>query len=166
LSRRNATRWPVWLAMIIAAALMSLPLPDALNAVRPAWATLAVIYWIMMWPGRFGVGSAWLIGLLLDVLQGSTLGQHALALTVVAYITLRFHLQIRIFPLWQLTVTVFALLFLEAFILFWIDGVAGNPPVGLSRWTQVVTGAVLWPPVMAIMDRLRERLERRDTTFA
>lgn len=166
MSRRNATRWPVWLAMIIAAALMSLPLPDALNAVRPAWATLAVIYWIMMWPGRFGVGSAWMIGLLLDVLQGSTLGQHALALTVVAYITLRFHRQIRIFPLWQLTATVLALLFLEAFILFWIDGVAGNPPVGLSRWTQVVTGAVLWPPVMAIMDRLRERLERRDTTFA
>ena len=166
MSRRNATRWPVWLAMIIAAALMSLPLPDALNAIRPAWATLAVIYWIMMWPGRFGVGSAWMIGLLLDVLQGSTLGQHALALTFVAYITLRFHLQIRIFPLWQLTVTVFALLFLEAFILFWIDGVAGNPPVGLSRWTQVVTGAELWPPVMAIMDRLRERLERRDTTFA
>jgi len=61
---------------------------------------------------------------------------------------------------------VFALLFLEAFILFWIDGVAGNPPVGLARWTQVVTGAVLWPPVMAMMDRLRERLERRDTTFA
>ena len=112
------------------------------------------------------MGSAWLIGLLLDILQGSTLGQHALALTVVAYITLRLHRQIRIFPLWQLTVTVLALLFLEAFILFWIDGVAGNPPVGLSRWTQVVTGAVLWPPVMAIMDRLRERLERRDTTFA
>lgn len=166
MSRRNVARWPVWLAMIAAAALMSLPLPDSLTAFRPAWATLAVIYWVMMWPGRFGIVSAWLIGLLLDVLQGATLGQHALALTVVAYITLRFHLQIRIFPLWQLTATVFALLSLEAFILFWIDGVAGNPPVGLARWTQVVTGAVLWPPVMAIMDRLRERLERRDTTFA
>ena len=110
MSRRNFARWPVWLAMIGAAALMSLPLPDFLSPVRPAWATLVVIYWIMMWPGRFGIGSAWLIGLLVDVLQGDTLGQHALALTVVAYITLRFHLQIRIFPLWQLTATVFALL--------------------------------------------------------
>ena len=31
---------------------------------------------------------------------------------------------------------------------------------------QVVTGAVLWPFVMAMMDRLRERLDRRDATFA
>jgi rod shape-determining protein MreD len=165
-SRRNVARWPVWLVLIGTAALMSLPLPDGLTPFRPAWATLAVIYWIMMWPGRFGIGAAWLVGLLLDVLQGSTLGQHALALTAVAYITLRFHRQIRIFPLWQLTVTVFALLFLEAFILFWIDGVAGNPPAGLARWSQVATGAVLWPLVMAMMDRLRERLERRDSSFA
>ena len=166
MSRRNAPRWPVWLVLIGAAALMSLPLPEGLTPYRPAWATLALIYWIMMWPGRFGLGSAWLLGLLLDVLQGATLGQHALALSVVGYITLRFHLQIRIFPLWQLTATVFALLGLEAFILFWIDGVAGNQPVGLARWSQVVTGAVLWPLVMAMMDRLRERLERRDARFA
>ena len=166
MSRRNVPRWPVWLTLIGAAALMTLPLPDALTAYRPAWATLVLIYWIMMWPGRFGLGTGWAIGLLLDVLQGATLGQHALALTVVAYITLRFHLQIRIFPPWQLTATVFALLGLEAFILFWIDGVAGNPPAGAARWSQVVTGAVLWPFAMAIMDRLRERLERRDARFA
>jgi len=83
----------------------------------------------------------------------------------VAYLTLRFHLQIRIFPLWQLTMTVCALMAIEAFILFWIDGVAGNPPVGFARWTQVLAGAILWPPVMAIMDRARERIEYRDPTF-
>ena len=83
----------------------------------------------------------------------------------MGYLTLRFHLQIRIFPLWQLTMTVFALLAIEAFILFWIDGVAGNPPLGLARWTQVLAGAILWPPVMAAMDRLRERVETWDPTF-
>lgn len=165
MSARNASAWPVWLVMLGAAALMSLPLPDTALMFRPAWATMAVIYWTMMWPRRFGMGVAWLVGLALDVLQGDTLGQHALALTIVAYFTLRFHLQIRIFPLWQLTATVFALLALEAFALFWIDGVAGNPPVGLARWTQVLAGAALWPIVMALMDRLRERLERRGPRF-
>lgn len=145
---------------------MSLPLPDFLTPVRPVWATMAVIYWTMMWPQRFGLGAAWLTGLALDVLQGDILGQHALSLTIVGYITLRFHLQIRIFPLWQLTATVFALLALEAFILFWVDGVAGNPPVGIGRWTQVLISGLLWPPVMAIMDRVREQLEKRDTSFS
>lgn len=166
MSRRAVRRWPVWLTLVGAAALMALPLPESMTPFRPPWATLVLIYWIMMWPGRFGLGTAWCTGLLLDVLQGATLGQHALALTVVGYITLRFHLQIRIFPLWQLTAAVFAMLALEAFILFWIDGVAGNQPAGYARWTQVVIGAVLWPLVMAMMDRLRERLERRDAKFA
>ena len=166
MSNRRNSRWPIWLVLLIATTLVSVPLPDSMTPFRPAWATLAVIYWIMMWPRMFGIGSAWIVGIILDILQGELMGQHAMALSVVAYLTLRFHLQIRFFPLWQLTATVFALLAIEAFILFWIDGVAGNPAVGLGRWTQVVAGAVLWPPVMALMDRIRERVERRDLTFS
>jgi rod shape-determining protein MreD len=162
---RRTQRWPVWLVLLAATALEVLPLPDAFTPFRPPWATLALIYWIMMWPRLFGLGSAWIIGLILDILQGSLLGQHAMALLVVGYLTIRFHLQIRIFPLWQLTATVFALLAIEAFILFWIDGIAGNPAVGYARWTQMLTGAVLWPLVMALMDRIRERIEYRDRTF-
>jgi len=156
----------VWAILLGATALISLPLPDWLTAFRPPWATMVVIYWVMMWPRSFGLISAWVVGLFLDVLQGDLLGQHAMALTVVAYLTLRFHLQIRIFPMWQLTATVLALLAIEAFILFWIDGVAGNPPVGFARWTQVFTGAILWIPVMALMDQVRVRLEYRDQSFS
>lgn len=165
MSKQDAPRWPVWAVLLVAVALTSLPLPAFMTPFRPPWAAIAIIYWIMMWPRAIGVGSAWLLGILLDVLHGDLLGQNALALGIIGYLTLRFHLQIRIFPLWQLTMTVFALLLINAFILFWIDGVAGNPPAGYARWTQVLVGGILWPPVMAIMDRIRERIENRDPTF-
>jgi rod shape-determining protein MreD len=165
LSRSKSSRWPIWVVMLTTLALVSLPLPDLLTPFRPPWVALAVIYWVMMSPREFGLGSAWLVGLMLDIFQGGLLGQNALALTVIAFLTLRFHLQIRIFPLWQLTMTVFALLTVNAFIVFWIDGIVGNPLLGIARWTQVIFGAVLWPPVMAIMDRVREQTESRDTTF-
>jgi rod shape-determining protein MreD len=165
MSGRGTSRWPIWLVMLTTLALTSLPLPDGLTPFRPPWVTLAVIYWVMMSPRKFGIGSAWLVGLLLDVLLGDLLGQNALALSVVSYLTLRFHLQIRIFPLWQLTMTVFALLAIDAFLVFWIDGIIGNPLTGIARWTQVIVGAVLWAPFMAIMDRIREQTERRSATF-
>ena len=76
------------------------------------------------------------------------------------------HLQIRIFPLWQLTMTVFALLMVDAFIVFWVDGIADFPIHGADRWTQVMAGALLWPPVMAFFDRLRQRAENRGKSFA
>jgi rod shape-determining protein MreD len=130
-----------------------------MQALRPPLVAMTTIYWCMMWPGRFGLGSAWLAGIALDVLTGSLLGQHALGLSLVAFLTVRFHLQIRIFPLWQLTTTVLALLACDAFVRFWVDGLAGVGWSGWQRWIPVIAGTVCWPPWMALMDGLRIRLE-------
>jgi rod shape-determining protein MreD len=94
------------------------------------------------------------------------LGQHALSLSLVAYLVLKLHLQMRVFPLWQLTLSVFALMFLEMFVLLWIDGVTGRAEFGPGRWGPVLAAGVVWPVLMAGMDRLRERLERRDSSFS
>ncbi len=91
---------------------------------------MVIIYWTMMWPRLCGILTAFVAGLALDLLYGSLLGQHALALSVVSYLTLRFHLQIRIFPLWQLTMTAFLLMVIDAFLVFWADGIGGYPGGG------------------------------------
>ncbi len=162
----RAPRWPVWLLVLLALAAELLPLPEVVQPLRPAWTTMVVIYWSLMWPGRFGVFSAFLVGLLVDVTHGGLLGQHALSLSLVAWIVLQLHLQMRVFPLWQLTLSVFALMLLEAFVLLWIDGATGRGGFGVGRWGPVLAAAIFWPVVMAAMDRLRERLERRDSSFA
>jgi len=153
--------WPVLIAFLTAVAIEIVPLPDWLQPFRPPLPAMVLIYWVMMWPERFGLGFAFCLGLCLDILHGQLLGQNALVLTADAYLTLRFHLQIRIFPLWQLTMTVFALLTFSAFLSFLIEGLAGLEPTGLSRWTRVLSGAILWAPVMGVMDRLRMTVEFR-----
>ncbi len=140
ISRTRMSPVTLWLTLLGALALTAVPLPDLLEAWRPPFVTMTIIYWTMMWPRICGTLTAFIAGLLLDVLCGSLLGQHALALTVVAYLTVRFHLQIRIFPLWQLTATVFVLLVIDAFFVFWADGIAGYPTGGVARWTQVIAG--------------------------
>jgi rod shape-determining protein MreD len=152
--------------MLLALAAELLPLPEVAQPLRPAWTTMAVIYWCLMWPGRFGVFSAFIVGLLVDVAYGTLLGQHALSLCLMAYLVLKLHLQMRVFPLWQLTLSVFALMFLEMFVLLWIDGATGRAEFGPGRWGPVLAAGVFWPVLMAGMDRLRERLERRDSSFA
>jgi rod shape-determining protein MreD len=91
--------------------------------------------------------------------------ENALVLAVVTYITLRFHLQIRIFPLWQLTMTVFALLTIGALLQFLIEGIAGLPMTGFARWSRVLSGTLFWPLVLGVMDRLRMQVEYRESTF-
>ncbi len=162
---RQVRVWPVLVTFVAAIALEIMPLPGLLQPVRPPLPEMVLIYWVMMWPDRFSVGTAFTIGLCLDVLHGQLLGQNALALSVVAYLTLRFHLQIRIFPLWQLTMTVFVLLTIGAFMQVLIEGIAGLSMIGLARWTRVITGTLIWPLLMGVMDRLRMQIAYRESTF-
>ena len=162
---RRVRIWPVVVAFIAAIALEVVPLPDFLQPVRPPLPAMVLIYWAMMWPERFGLIAAFTLGICLDILHGQLLGQNALALCVVAYLTLRFHLQIRIFPLWQLTITIFALLTVGAFLELMIEGIAGLPSAGLDRWSRVLSGTLFWPLLLGVMDRLRMQVEHRESKF-
>jgi rod shape-determining protein MreD len=115
----------------------------------------------MSTPRSYNVGSAWIIGILLDVAQGTLLGQHALALCVIVYITVKFHLLMRVFPLSQLTATVFALLALYQFLLFWINGVAGVTASAIDYWASVITGAIVWPFLAMFLSGMRFRAQTR-----
>lgn len=166
MSRNRASPLMLWITLLGAVALAVFPLPAVVEPFRPPFVTMAIIYWSMMWPRLCGLLTAFVLGLVLDVLYGSLLGQHALALVVVSFLTVRFHLQIRIFPLWQLTATAALLMLVDAFFVFWSDGIAGYPSGGAARWVPVLAGGISWAPIMAILDSLRLRSENRSKRFA
>ena len=151
------------LPISFAAALMLaiVPLPAALTAFRPDWVPLVLIFWGLMAPERIGLLTAFAMGLALDTLSGALLGQHALAMVTVVYLSVRFHLLIRGFPFWQLSVTVFLLLAIYEFMLFWIDGVAGRSVPIIERWAPVVSGALVWPLVLGYLASVRHDTQVR-----
>ena len=146
--------------LVLALALSIVPLGDRVAPYRPDWVPLALIYWAIARPRHFGLLCAFAMGLALDLLTGSLLGRHALALLPVVYLALRLHLRIRVALSWQVAVTVVLLLALYHFLLFWIDGVGQRAP-GAIAWAPLLTSALLWPVVMAALggfgpDRMRE----------
>lgn len=136
---RANRRMPVFISFIFALMLTIMPLPDAVAAFRPDWLAMLVIFWAMQLPRTWSVGTAWIVGIVLDVSQGTLLGQHALALCCVAFITVRFHLLMRVFPVPQLTASVFPILAIYQFLLFWINGVAGVDAPSVAYWGPVVS---------------------------
>ena len=152
-------RLPVVTTIIVALMLMVVPMPDWAAPFRPDWVALTLVYWAMMLPRTWSVGSAWLVGIVLDVAQGTILGQHALALCLIVFITVRFHLLMRVFPMQQLAATVFAILALYQFVLFWINGVAGVDVPAVDYWGPVITGTLLWPFVLMVLRGVRLRVQ-------
>jgi rod shape-determining protein MreD len=154
---RASLRMPVIMSFIVGLMLTIMPLPTVLDAFRPDWLAMLVIFWAMQLPRTWSVGSAWFVGIVLDVSQGTLLGQHALALCCVAFITVRFHLLMRVFPVPQLTATVLPILAIYQFLLFWINGVAGIDAPSIVYWGPVISGTILWPVVMVFLSSMRYR---------
>ena len=110
---------------------------------------------------RYGLLTAFWLGIALDTLSGALLGQHSLALIVVVFLWQRLYLQIRAFPASQLAIVVIVLLAIHQFILLWIDGLAQQQQPLVERWGPVLTGGILWLLVMSGVERGRRSAESR-----
>lgn len=137
--------------VLVALVLTLVPLPTWLAIIRPDFLVLVVFYWSVQTPRSSGIGLGWACGLLLDAFQGPVLGEHALAVALVAYLGVREYQRIRTKPLLQQALVLLAVLALYEFVLWAIDGWSGHPLTTPLRWVPALTGALLWPPVAATL---------------
>lgn len=149
--------WVIGLTLVAALMLTELPLPGWASVWRPAWVALVLIYWCMAVPQRVGVGVAWIMGLLLDILSGTLIGQHALGLSVVAFLAHKLHQQVRVLPVWQQAISVFGLVLLYQALVLWINGILGRPVAPWSFFAAPATSMLLWPWVFVILRDMRRK---------
>lgn len=147
----EAPRGRMLLSALVALVLTVLPLPAYLELVRPSFMVLTVVYWSVAAPWAGGIGLGWFSGLLLDVFQGPVLGQHAMALAAVTYVTAREHQRIRSKPMFQQSLIVLVVLAGYEGLVFLIDGWTGHPLSSPLRWIHSLTGALIWAPASAIL---------------
>ena len=132
-------------SFIVAFILTVIPLPNWLVLLRPEWVALTLIYWCMALPNRIGIGIAWTTGLFLDVLRGGLLGQQALSLCIIAYITLKLYQRIRVAPLWQQAFSILVLVILHQLINLWVRGITSQPPQSWTYWLPSLSSMLIWP---------------------
>jgi rod shape-determining protein MreD len=145
------------ISAILGLVLTIVPLPRWLEVMRPDFLLLFVVYWSLTAPRVAGLTFAWICGFGIDLLRGVVLGQHALMFLLVAAFTHHFQLRLRIFPVWQQATAVLMLLFVYQFGVFWIDGIIGQPVMTWVRWLPALTGALLWPTLVAALDTWNRR---------
>jgi rod shape-determining protein MreD len=151
----------VWVSLIFAMALRILPLPHSLATFNPDWVLLFLISWTLSTPDRVGVATAWCVGLLTDALTARTLGQHALAYTLVVYLCVRLQPRLQFYPLIQQSLLVAALLSASRFLVFWTHDVKAPEITDDRYWIPVLSGVLAWPLVHSTLDQLRRRLGAR-----
>lgn len=135
-----------------------MPLPSWAVAFRPEWVLLILLVWAFETPRQLGVGTAFLAGILLALVQESTLGLTALAMMLPIFFAYRLSQRAQQFPLWQLSGLVMLLLVLYALLSLWLNGLYGNPLLLKSAALSVASGTLVWPALYFFTCDLRARL--------
>ncbi len=133
-------------------AFMSLLLPWSQAALlgRPDFVLLVLIFWLIRAPNLCNVGTAWMLGLLVDLAAGMVFGQYALAYTVTAFFAVTYQRRLVLFTGLQQLLYVFSLLLVSQIVLLIIKTFAGEQFIGWLYFLPSLTGVLLWAMAVAL----------------
>jgi rod shape-determining protein MreD len=122
-----------------------LPMGGPLEALRPDFMAMILLYWCIHQPMRIGIGAAWIFGILMDVADGALFGEHALAYSLMAFIALALRRRMSMLQIGhQFTHVTLILLIMQAVVV--LTGlIAKNIFVGWTYFLGSVTAGLLWP---------------------
>ena len=156
MQKRAHATWVILLTLFIAYLLAIVPFPDWAMNYRPEWVPMVLIYWAMALPYRVGIGWAWAVGLVLDILEGSILGINAISLVIIAYVTISLHQRMRMFSTLQQSGLVLALVGLNLMVCHWLLIVTGQSgPANLMYLMAALTSAIIWPSLFQLLRQIR-----------
>ena len=113
----------------------------------PAWLAMVVFYWVMELPHRLGMISAWVIGLLLDVLYADPLGLNGFLLAAITYVGWRFYERLRMYSIVQQCVVVFLLVLLTESLRVIVQDVAWSRGWSWGVFLPALMSMLAWPVV-------------------
>jgi len=158
MAARASNTWFVWLTLALALLLSVASMPKFMELGRPLWLALFLTYWVLALPHRVGMTTAWALGLLADVLNGTLLGQNALILTLITFLVLTLHQRLRMFPMWQQSTVLLVVFGLAQLVQLWLNALTGSRPPTLAFVLPALVSALLWPWVCAILRELHQRI--------
>ncbi|WP_286262976.1 rod shape-determining protein MreD [Thalassotalea atypica] len=149
----------ILLSLLLALIASIMPMPLGVDAFRPDWALVVLVYWSIALPNRVNVTSAWITGFFLDVLLGSTLGVHAAAMALCVYIAAANYQKIRNFSVWQQAIIVGVLAALYHLLVFWMQRFLTDAVFLPSYLYPVATSVILWPWVFLLLRKIRRQFK-------
>lgn len=135
----------VWITLCIAFILTILPLSGWILWIRPQWVLLILFFWVVNTDGKIGLGTTFVAGIFLDLLTGTLLGQHSIIFCLLIYIMLKINPRFRFFPLYQQTIIVLFLVWLNLVLNMGLMNFTGKYIDSSLYWLSAFLTALIWP---------------------
>lgn len=141
----------IWFTILVSLVLSLLKLPIMLDNFIPSYVSIVIIAWAIIDNSRVNVLSAWVTGLLLDILLGCNLGIHAASMAFMVWIVLSQFDNIKYYSLLQKSIVASTVNFVGQFILFWIEHIFGGITVDFNLFWSCLSTLFAWPVIYVIL---------------
>ncbi len=138
----------IYLSLLLALVLQVLPWSGQALLLRPDFVLLTLVFWLLRAPQLCNIGTAWVVGLLMDAVTGGLFGQNAMAYALCAFFAVIYQRRLTLFNIWQQAAYVFALLLMTQATLLVLKLFADGQSPGWVYFMPSVTGIVLWQLVI------------------
>lgn len=155
-----ARNWFITLSMAVALLLNLIPfgrLPGV-----PDWVALALAFWCIHQSLQVGMGTAFFLGLAMDVVDGSVMGQHALAYVLLAFVAGGLSRRILWFPLGLQALHVLPMLLAMQGVMLVTRLIGGGEFPGVSWFLSSFIATALWHPLTYLLLLPQYRPTERD----
>lgn len=139
-------------AFFLVLILTILPMPALLLGTRPMWVLMLILYLQFYMPDRFNLFVLFALGLILDTLLSTVIGEHTLALSLVSWIASSKARRFYFFSIGQQMILIGFFCFLYQIIILTINAFIGYHVGFASVVGSTAISVLLWPWVRLIAE--------------
>ena len=155
---------PLFIAFSMLCAVLLNMLPWGRFIAAPDFVALGLVFLGVHQPRKVGIGTAFCLGLLMDVHDASLLGENALAYTLLSYFAIMLHRRILWFKVTTQIVQVLPLLLLAQTVQMLVRFIVSSKFPGWFFFVESVVAALLWPLATMLLLAPQRRAVDKDHT--
>ncbi|AWB53190.1 rod shape-determining protein MreD [Pasteurella multocida] len=160
MQKRFILQWLILTCTFIVALVMEIaPWATDFQNFKPAWLVLVLLYWTLALPNKVSIGSAFVLGVIWDLVLGSILGVHALVLSLFTYLVALNHLVLRNLSLWMQSLLVIIFVFSIRFSIFLVELLLHSASFNWQESYGAFASGLLWPWVFLLLRKIRRQLQ-------
>ena len=150
-------RFVILLSFAAAMFMNVLPWWQIIDAFKPDWVALVLVYWVMAVPNRVGVLVGWVVGLFVDVLYGTLFGIHAMTFALMAYLIQMTYHRLRLFPRWKQSINIAVVIGIHMLLGQVLRSFVQPVSADLNYWTPLLGAMLFWPWVFIFLRDVRRK---------
>lgn len=141
----NEVKLQLIFSVFVAVLLTILPLPLWAAPYRPQWVVMVVLFWTVYYPNSIGAWALFLVGLILDGLQVSLLGEHGFALVSTFVLMQLFVKRFKFYSIVLQALIVATMVLVYQFILLGTEISIGNYQASPLFLASALSSMICWP---------------------